>query len=145
MSAHDTPDDTEIVKRVRRWLDSRKEGDIDMRDLRRVCWLAEQGLNTPSESVSSEIERAYQMLEACGVPRERAKNLANGIDVLATRFRRDEGFQRMAEADAARYRWWRKWWADSADDMEHINDVQGQCSTAEELDAAIDAAIKEGK
>lgn len=34
--------DLETVKRVRRWLDSRKEREIDMRDLRRVCYLAEQ-------------------------------------------------------------------------------------------------------
>ena len=36
-----------------------------------------------------ELERAYQMLECFGVPRGRAKTVANGIDVLATRYRKD--------------------------------------------------------
>ena len=35
-----------------------------------------------------EVERAYQMLECFGVPRGRAKTVANGIDVLATRYRK---------------------------------------------------------
>jgi len=33
-------------------------------------------------------ERAFQILESEGVPRERARHVANGIDVLATRYRR---------------------------------------------------------
>lgn len=40
--------------------------------------------------LTAAIERAYQMLEANGVPRKRAKSVANGIDVLATRFRKAE-------------------------------------------------------
>jgi hypothetical protein len=44
--------------------------------------------------------------------------------------------------DAARWRWWRKWWADDADDLERINDVQSVSTTAEELDAAVDVAIR---
>lgn len=37
-------------------------------------------------------EAAYSMLNLCGVPRERAKSVSNGIDVLATRYRKDKGF-----------------------------------------------------
>lgn len=36
-----------------------------------------------------EIERAYQMLEIYGVTRERAKSLANGIEVLSARRRKE--------------------------------------------------------
>lgn len=39
-------------------------------------------------------EAAYSMLSLCGVPRERAKSVSNGIDVLATRYRKDKGFDR---------------------------------------------------
>lgn len=57
-------------------------------------WLA--GINpTSNESTDSakyerEIENAFTMLELYGVPRERARTLSNGIDVLATRFRKAE-------------------------------------------------------
>lgn len=37
-------------------------------------------------AAQAENERGYQMLSAYGVLRERAKDLGNGIDVLATRF-----------------------------------------------------------
>jgi hypothetical protein len=36
-----------------------------------------------------DADRAFSMLEANGVPRERDKSVANGIDVLSTRFRRE--------------------------------------------------------
>ena len=42
-----------------------------------------------SEQSDREIERAFQMLECCGVPRERAKTVSNGIDVLSTRCRKE--------------------------------------------------------
>ena len=35
----------------------------------------------------SQVERAFQMLDINGVPRERAKYISNGIDVLSTRLR----------------------------------------------------------
>jgi hypothetical protein len=37
-----------------------------------------------------EIELAFSMLEMCGVPRERARSVRNGIDVLATRYRKQD-------------------------------------------------------
>src|SRR5215831_17223826 len=37
------------------------------------------------EQLEFDAERAYQMLEVNGVPRERAKSVANGIDVLIVR------------------------------------------------------------
>ena len=42
--------------------------------------------STPNEC---EIERAYQMLSVYGVTKERAKSVSNGIDVLATRYRKE--------------------------------------------------------
>jgi len=42
-----------------------------------------------AETAETERERAFSMLSAEGVPRERAKTIANGVDVLATRYRRD--------------------------------------------------------
>ena len=41
------------------------------------------------DGLQIEIKRAYDYLSCCGVPRKRAHNLANGIDVLATRFRKE--------------------------------------------------------
>ncbi len=38
------------------------------------------------EELENEKERAYQILELNGVPRERAKNICNGIEVLIIRF-----------------------------------------------------------
>ena len=40
-------------------------------------------------SLETEIDRAYQMLEIYGVPRDRAKSICNGIDVLGTRFEKE--------------------------------------------------------
>ena len=42
-----------------------------------------------SEPGDREIERAFQMLECCGVPRERANTVSNGIDVLSTRCQKE--------------------------------------------------------
>ncbi len=42
-----------------------------------------------AEEVGHAMDRAYSMLEANGVSRERAKSVANGIDVLSTRYRRE--------------------------------------------------------
>jgi len=39
--------------------------------------------------VDWEIKRAYDYLSMCGVPKQRAGTLHNGIDVLATRFRKE--------------------------------------------------------
>jgi len=39
----------------------------------------------PTAPDTKEIDRAFQMLEVYGVPRERAKTVANGIQVLVTR------------------------------------------------------------
>lgn len=46
-----------------------------------------------------EVERAYTILQTLGVPRERAKNVANGIMVLDARYCREIGFLEMANAD----------------------------------------------
>lgn len=39
-------------------------------------------------ALEREVERAYQVLEIHGVPRDRAKSVGNGIDVLTTRLGR---------------------------------------------------------
>jgi hypothetical protein len=41
------------------------------------------------ERLQEEVERAYLFLTVYGVSRERAKTIANGIDVLETRYRKD--------------------------------------------------------
>jgi len=38
------------------------------------------------DELQNQVDRAFSMLEANGVPRTRAKYVSNGIDVLATRF-----------------------------------------------------------
>lgn len=62
------------------------------------------GSAVPEALQNHDIERAFQVLETYGVPRARAKTVANGIDVLATRYHRDEHFQSLMERDAARWR-----------------------------------------
>lgn len=49
----------------------------------------------PKESV----ERAFGMLEAYGVSRKRAKDVANGIEVLMTRIRKSDRLEAMRFAD----------------------------------------------
>ena len=47
------------------------------------------------ELAELEIERAYSMLEAYGVPRERAGSVSNGISVLMGRIDKErQGFER---------------------------------------------------
>lgn len=81
-------------------------------------------------------ERAFQMLAIHGVPKERARTLSNGVDVLATRMQREitELRARVAELekDAGRYRWVRSQkalevhrfmlWADSMPDLDEMID-----------------------
>jgi len=58
-----------------------------------ACVNACTGMADPEKEIAAlraEVERAYSMLEACNVPRERAKSVANGIDVLSTRFAKAE-------------------------------------------------------
>lgn len=43
-----------------------------------------------ADDLEREVELAYQTLTAFGVPRERAKNIANGIGVLEQRFNKAE-------------------------------------------------------
>jgi len=43
----------------------------------------------PGDSGLRQMERAYSMLKIEGVSRERARSVANGISVLATRWRRE--------------------------------------------------------
>jgi len=49
--------DAEIIRRVRRWLDAGNEkAEVEMRWLRRVCWLAEQRANTkPRKGVTNGV------------------------------------------------------------------------------------------
>lgn len=49
-----------------------------------------------------ELELAFQVLEGAGVPRERARNVRNGIMVLDTRIQREE---RVTVSDSARVDW----------------------------------------
>jgi hypothetical protein len=51
--------------------------------------LGVRGLIADLEAKENEVNRAFSMLEANGVPRERAKTVANGIDVLATRLSKE--------------------------------------------------------
>lgn len=66
-----------------------------LEDARRIvaCVNACAGMADPENEILSlraEIDRAYSMLEAHNVPRERAKSIANGIDVLTTRYGKAE-------------------------------------------------------
>ena len=44
--------------------------------------------------ISEELERAYQQLEAHGVSRERARSVANGIEVLVSRLCKEVTYSR---------------------------------------------------
>ena len=51
--------------------------------------------------LEAELDQAFSMLEMNGVPKERARHIANGIDVLTTRYRKrtTELEQQLAEAN----------------------------------------------
>jgi hypothetical protein len=49
-----------------------------------------------------EIDQAFSMLEHMGIPRERAKTVANGIDVLVTRLHREMDAREHAAKDQGR-------------------------------------------
>lgn len=99
--------------------------------------------------------RAFQMLEVHGAPKERARAIANGIDVLATRMQREITELRAAlaeaEKDAKRYRWVRSQgalevhrfmiWAESMPDLDEMIDKAIQSGESEP--DAIDA-MREG-
>lgn len=88
---------------------------------------------------SDAVERAWQMLEACGVPRIRANgNLARGIEVLSTRLGREEHFLLAMEKDAARWRWAR------ADKTLWRGTYDYGVATPEEADAIADAELSTG-
>lgn len=59
--------------------------------------------NPSSKDESLDIQQAFDMLEACGVPRERARSVRNGIQVLDTRYAKQVGELRrmLAAAEAA--------------------------------------------
>jgi hypothetical protein len=46
------------------------------------------------DDIKNDIERAYQVLEFYGVPRERAHSVHNGIEVLITRVKRQRESER---------------------------------------------------
>jgi hypothetical protein len=56
-----------------------------------------------SVPAGEETERAFQMLEVYGVPRQRAKTVANGIEVLATRFSKDAPAVEVVEKQRREY------------------------------------------
>ena len=41
------------------------------------------------DGLQREVDRAYSMLGMNGIPKERAKSISNGIEVLSTRYRRE--------------------------------------------------------
>jgi hypothetical protein len=99
-------------------------------------------LETENADLRRQVEQAYSRLELYGVPKERARSLPNGIEVLMTRMQRGLADAQVENAalreDAERYRWLRQMVFDdriipSPDRMLH----------GEELDSAIDAARKE--
>lgn len=105
-----------------------------------------------------EVERAYQVLEIHGVPRERAKSVGNGIDVLTTRLGRQVSDleREVAELrrDAERYRYIRSettlrnrgygaegcWLEDGMKGLLWDENLMGKTKD-EIVDAAIDAAL----
>lgn len=87
--------------------------DVSVKDLTELQGDLRDGLERRGEAPvpaiePNDLEKAWQMLEVCGVPRERAHgNLARGIEVLSSRLAKEEWFQKVMEADAARWRWMR--------------------------------------
>jgi hypothetical protein len=75
--------------------------DEDVRDIQ--AGLRElAALRKAHAAIQREHERAFQILDAYGVTRERAKSVGNGIDVLATRLSREvDALQREHAASAA--------------------------------------------
>jgi len=61
-------------------------------------------LEAEKPAEDAESERAFSMLSVYGVTKERAKTVSNGIDVLATRYRKDRnGFEGEKQSFAESY------------------------------------------
>jgi len=71
-----------------------------------------------------DLELAYQVLESYGVSRGRAKSVHNGIEVLATRLRKENTVQSAERSDADRFRFWFSLEAKSVDINEYIRGVR---------------------
>lgn len=75
-----------------------------------VSWYEKESAR--AAAAEREVERAFAALELCGVPRERAKSVANGIQVFMTRTDRErisaEHEVEKYRRDAERYRWLRR-------------------------------------
>ena len=56
--------DAEMVQRVRRWLSSTKERDIDRRWLLRTCTIAEKALQTPRSETG--VKPLGYVVQFCG-------------------------------------------------------------------------------
>jgi len=59
-----------------------------MSELKRLLALSypsREDMRTIVDLQGKQLEKAFQVLESLGVPRERAKTVANGIDVYASR------------------------------------------------------------
>lgn len=57
--------------------------------------VARAQLDKKISALQGEVDRAYQQLDMYGVPPGRARNVANGIQVLATRYERKCGLQKL--------------------------------------------------
>lgn len=54
------------------------------------------------KELKRQLELSYSVLEMCGVPRERARSVQNGIMVLATRYAKEAAFQEEALKEQAK-------------------------------------------
>lgn len=76
-------------------------------------------------------------LHDCGTPELTRDAIKEALEACE---RPPEGSQ--DKADAARYRWWQRWWCDGKDDMERINDLEYDSDDQASMNAAIDAEIE---
>lgn len=79
-------------------------------------------------------------LEACAFHAAMAKALSESLTTLSE-LQDKATVAEGDKADAARYRWWQRWWCNAKDDMERINSMEYDGDDPASMNEAIDAEI----
>jgi hypothetical protein len=106
-----------------------------------VGWSREEAARVFCHQVGRDVPESGSTLDLRLV--EAAWHLSQSnhpVSAAAVREAHDKIFGHQDDArDAARYRWWRKWWCDNGDDCERVNSLEYDTDEPATFDAAIDA------
>lgn len=79
----------ELVNEDIQWLLDNTKDTLERRHILLILENSKDLEYQEKSDLYNNVEWGFHMLQVYGVPKERAKSVANGIDVLATRFRKE--------------------------------------------------------